>query len=61
MQRQQIGDEHVTTPRRHHVSVEQCGQRSPHGRSILQTLNPEEERKNQQEDGNGLVVVTTSH
>lgn len=61
VQRQQVGNEHITTPRRHHVSVEQRGKRTPEHRSVLDRLDPEEEGEHQQEDGNGLVIVTTGH
>lgn len=61
MQWQQIGDEDVTTPRRHHVSVEERGQGTPEHGAILDSLDPEEEGEDEQEDGNGLVVVATGH
>jgi hypothetical protein len=59
MQRQQVRDEHISTPCRHHVSVEQRGQRAPEHGSVLDCLDPEEKGKDQQEDSNSLVIVTS--
>ena len=59
VQGQQVRDEDVSTPRRHHVSVEQRGQCAPEHRPVLDSLDPQEKGENEQEDGNGLVVVTT--
>lgn len=59
MQRQQVSDEDVSTPRRHHVSVEQGRQSAPEHGSVLDRLDPQEKGKDKQEDGNGLVVVTS--
>lgn len=58
MQRQQVGDEDVSTPSANHVSVEQGSQASPHNASDLDGLDPEVEGEDKQEDGNGLVIVT---
>jgi hypothetical protein len=60
VQRKQVRDEDVTTPGRNHVSVEQRGQRTPEDGSILDSLDPKEERKNQQEDSNSFIVITPS-
>ena len=59
VQGQQIGDEDISTPRRDHVSVKQRGQRAPEHGAVLDSLNPQEEGEDKQEDSNGLVVVTT--
>lgn len=56
---QQVGDEDVSTPCRHHVSVEKGSQSTPGDGTQLQTLDPQVEGKDEQEDGDGLVVVTT--
>lgn len=61
VQRQQVGDEDVASPRRNHVSVEEGSQSTPGDGAQLQTLDPQEEGEDQQEDGNGLVVVTASN
>jgi hypothetical protein len=58
VQGEQVGDEDITTPGRDHVSVEQGGKGTPHDRTLLDTLDPEIEGEDEQEDGNGLVVVT---
>lgn len=60
MQGQQVGDEDVSTPRADHVSVEQRRQTTPHDASNLDGLDPEVEGEDQKEDGNCLVVVTSS-
>lgn len=61
VQWQQVGDEDVSAPRRHHVTVEQRSQCAPEDRAILDRLDPEKEGKDQQEDGNSLVVVASCH
>ena len=61
MERDQVSDEHISTPGRDHVSVEQRSQRSPHNGALLHGLDPQEEGENKQENGNGLVIVTTRH
>jgi len=60
MQRQQVGNEHISTPSRYHVSIEQRGQRAPEHGSILNSLDPQEEGEYKQEDGYGFVVVASS-
>ena len=40
VQRQQVGNEDITTPRRHHVSVEQRRERTPEHRPVLDRLDP---------------------
>lgn len=61
VQREQVGDKDVSAPGGHHVTVKQSSQGSPSHGTQFQTLDPQEEGEDQQEDGNGLVVVTTSH
>lgn len=61
MERNQIGNEHISTPGRHHVPIEQSCQGTPHDRSVLHSLDPEEECKDEKEDGNCFVIVTSSH
>lgn len=61
VQGDQVGNESIATPGRGHPVVEESAQRSPHHRSLLNGLDPEEEGKDQQEDGNGLVIITASH
>jgi hypothetical protein len=58
VQREQIRDEDVSTPCRHHVSVKQRGHGAPKHRSILNGLDPKEEGEDQQENRNSLVVIT---
>lgn len=61
VQGKQVGDEDVTAPCRHHVSVEKRSQCAPEDGSVLDCLDPEIEGEDQQKDGNGLVVITSSH
>jgi hypothetical protein len=61
VQRQQVSNEDITAPRRHHVTVEERGQRAPEHGSILDCLDPQEEGKDQQKDGNGLVVIAARY
>lgn len=59
VERDQVRDENISTPRRHHVSIEQCSQSSPHNRAVLDSLDPEVEGKDQEKDRNGFVVVAS--
>ena len=61
VERKQVGDEDVSTPGRDHVSVKQCGESAPHDGTQLDTLDPQVESEDEEEDGNGLVVVTSSN
>lgn len=61
MERQQTSDESITTPRCDHVAVEESAEGTPEHRSKLQCLDPEIECKDEQENGNGLVIVATGH
>jgi len=61
VQREQVGDEDVTTPGRDHVSVEEGSKGTPHDGALLDTLDPQVEGEDEEEDGNGFVVVTASN
>lgn len=61
MERNEVSDKDISTPSRNHVSIEQCSQCPPHNRSILDGLDPQEEGEDKQENGNGLIIVTSSH
>jgi hypothetical protein len=61
VQRQQVGDEDVSTPGRDHVSVEQRSHCAPEHGAELDRLDPQVEGEDEQEDGNGLVVVAAGH
>lgn len=61
VQREQVGDEDVTTPCRDHVSVEEGSKGTPHDGTLLDTLDPQVEGEDEEEDGNGFVVVTASN
>jgi hypothetical protein len=60
VQRQQVGNEDVSTPCADHVSVEESCQTSPHNASNLDGLDPEVEGEDQEENGDGFVVVASS-
>lgn len=57
---QKTGDEGVTTPRRHHVSVEEGAKSTPKHGAKLEGLDPEVEGENKKENSDGFVVVTAS-
>lgn len=40
VQRQQVGNENVSTPSGDHVAVEERTERTPESRSVLQSLDP---------------------
>ena len=61
MQWQQICNEDVSTPCRHHVPVKQRGQRAPEYRPVLDRFNPKEKSEDQKEDCYGLIIVTSSY
>lgn len=61
VQREQVGDEDITTPGRDHVSVEESSEGAPHDGTLLDTLNPQVEGEDEEEDGNGFVVVAASN
>lgn len=54
---QEAGNEDIATPRGDHVAVEDGAQRSPQHGTKLESLDPEEEGKDEKENGDGLVVV----
>ena len=58
---EQAGDESVSTPRGNHVAVEEGAHGAPEHGALLQCLDPEEEGKDQEEDGDGLIVVASGH
>ena len=45
MKRDQVGDEHISTPSRDHISIEQGAKSSPENGSYFDSLDPEVERK----------------
>lgn len=61
VQRQQVGDEDISTPCGDHVAVEQRGQRAPEHGTLLDSLDPQVEGEDEEEDGDSLVVVATSN
>lgn len=61
VQRNQIDQEHVAAPRRHHVEIGECGQRRPQDRSSFHRLDPHVVGEQHAEDGNSLVVIGPSH
>ena len=57
----EVDDEDVAAPRRHHVEVRQGSSRSPHHRARLHRLDPQVVGEEERENGNALVVVGTGH
>lgn len=60
MQRDEVDDEDVATPRGNHVEVCQRAQRRVQQRSGLDTLDPQEVGQDQREDSNTLVIERAS-
>ena len=60
VQRQQVGNENVSTPCADHVSVEESREASPHNASDLDGLDPQVEGEDQEENGDSFVVVAAS-
>jgi hypothetical protein len=61
MERDQVGNEDISTPSRNHVSVEKSTQSAPESGSNFESLDPEEEGKDEKENGNSLVIVAASN
>lgn len=61
MHGQQTGDEGVTTPRRHHVAIEEGADGAPEHGAELEGLDPEVEREDEKENSDGFVVVTAGN
>jgi hypothetical protein len=57
----QVDDEHVASPRRHHVKVRQRSRRTPEQRAGLDTAYPQKVRNDQCEDGNAFVIERASN
>lgn len=55
--REETGDESVSTPRCHHVAVEQGTEGSPEHGTQLESLDPQVKGEDKKEDGDGLVIV----
>lgn len=57
----QVGNEGIATPGSRHPVVEERAKPSPQDGALLDSTNPQEVGEDQQEDGNGFVIVATSH
>lgn len=57
VRRDEINDEDVAAPRRHHVEVAEGAQTAPQHAAGLHGLHPQVEAENQGENRNGLVIV----
>lgn len=57
IEREEIDDEHVASPRGDHVEVPECGGERPGERSRVDGAHEEVEGEQQREDGDALVVV----
>lgn len=56
VQRNQVNDEHVTTPRADHVEVGQGADDGPVQRTSIHRLDPGVEGQNQRKNGNTFVI-----
>ena len=61
MERDEVDDEDVAAPRRHHVEVGQGSSCGPHDGACLNGLDPEEVGEEKSEDCNSFVVVGTGY
>lgn len=59
--REETGDEGVSTPRCHHVTVEQSAEGSPKHGTQLKSLDPQVEGEDKKEDGDGFVIVAAGN
>ena len=57
VQRDHVGDEHVSTPSGDHVEVEHAGEHAVERAAVLHGFDPEVEGEHEEEDGDGFVVV----
>jgi len=57
MERDHVGDEHVSTPGSDHVKVEEGGKSAKEHGAITHSTHPQVERKEEEENRDGLVVV----
>lgn len=61
MHGEKTGNESISSPGRHHVTVEEGTKGAPEHRTKLESLDPQVERKYEKENGNGLVIVAASN
>ena len=61
MQWNQIDDENISTPRRHHVKVRQRTPSGPVDTTGLDSLDPQVVGEHECEDGDTLVVIAAGH
>ena len=60
MHREKTSDESISTPGSHHVPVGERTESSIKHGTKLQSLDPEVEGENEEENGDGFIVITTS-
>ena len=61
MEGQQAGDEGVATPGGDHVAIEEGTEGAPQHGAELEGLDPEVEGEDEEEDGDGLIVVAAGN
>lgn len=61
MQRDEVDDEDVATPRRDHVEVGQGSSGGPHDRACFDRLDPQEVGEEKSKDCDPFVVVRTGY
>lgn len=61
MQRYQIDEKHVATPRRHHVEICQSRQQTIADRAGLHRFHPQKVCQKHAKDGNAFVVIWTGY
>src|SRR4051794_11398269 len=61
VQRNQVRDEDIASPRRDHVSIEQSAEATPEGGSQLDSFNPQVEGEYQEENSDSFVIIAASN
>lgn len=56
-----VDDEHVASPRRHHVEIAQRTARRDEQRARIHRLHPQIEREDHRKDSDRFVIVGTAH
>lgn len=57
----QVINEGIASPGCGHPVIGESTQSSPHDGALLESLDPEEESKDQKEDSNGLIIIAASY
>ena len=59
--RDDVDDEHITSPRRNHVEITQRTAGRDEQRACIDTLHPQIEGEDHSKDGNSFVIIRAAH